>query len=242
MCNHNFFCSEYSTIICCLCGLERETSLSPSEGYTENIPLELGYSRYYRMQALMNRLFQPTLYGSPNSRVVFEVLQQNFTNGVDLLAWLSKLSLKNKRYQNTHYYFAVHNKAYRVPDPPSKGSIRKMLTLFSRLEHWFEKGQQIYKSFFSYNWLLRFFLKKYQLEVYLPFVKTIKCRKRVAMYETMFELFTNADNAAIAEDVSRMNQKQLVSLPGDVHSSHLVLRRVLGRSTKNLPNNWASAT
>lgn len=242
MCNHNFFFSEYSTQICGLCGLEIETALSPSGGYTENVPLDLGYSRYYRMQALMNRLFAPTLYGSPNSRVVFELLKHNFSTGEDLLVWLSKLSLKNKRYQNTHYYFAVHKKSYKFPSPPGKVCMNKMLNLFSRLENWFEKGQQKYKSFFSYNWLLRFFLKKYSFHVFLPFVKTIKCRKRVAMYETMFQDFRNADNAAKAEDVSQMNRTQLVSLPGDERSCHLGWLHVLSRLTRNPQSNWASAT
>ena len=121
MCPHSFFASGYATIICRLCGLEKTSSLQPAEGYTENIPLDLGYSRYNRMQSLLNQLFKPTMYGSPNSRVVYEVLQQKFGDGVELLAWLAKLPLKNKRYQSTHYYFAVHNKKYRVPIPPNKG-------------------------------------------------------------------------------------------------------------------------
>ena len=233
---HSFFRSEYATMICRNCGLEEVTSLPPSEGYTENIPLELGYSRYTRMQRLLNQLFLPTRYGSPNSRVVFEVLQQEFSDGCELLAWLSKLPLKNKRYQNSHYYFAVHNKTYRVPEPPHVSVIYKILILFSKLERWFETRQHPYKSFFSYNWLLRYFLKTFCLPHYLQFVKQIKCRKRVKMYERMFQDFTISDNVPKGGGVSQMNQTQLDVLPGGVHSFQRVLRRALDRSRENRQN------
>ena len=78
MCEHLFCSSDYNTIICRNCGLERQCSLKPTQGYTENLPLDLSYSRYNRMQALLNQLFFPTLHGSPNSQVVYEALQQRF--------------------------------------------------------------------------------------------------------------------------------------------------------------------
>ena len=107
MCVHTFLTSDYNTLICRNCGLERVTMLIPRQGYTENMPLELGYSRYNRMYALLNKLFEPAFYGNPSSRVVYEVLQQQFENGTQLLEWLSQLPVKNKRYQNAHYYYII---------------------------------------------------------------------------------------------------------------------------------------
>ena len=133
MCNHDFICSDYNTNICRNCGIETESPLIPSKGYTENMPLELGYSRYNR-----NQLFSPKLYGTPNSRVVFEVLKHKFAHGNELLTWLSKLPVKNKRYQNAHFYYTIHNTAYKVPPPPSSRIILEILGLFSTLEQRFE--------------------------------------------------------------------------------------------------------
>ena len=241
MCVHTFLSSDYNTLICRNCGLEKQASLSPSEGYTENMPLELGYSRYNRMFALLNKLFQPTLYGNPNSRVVYEVLKQQFENGTQLLKWLSKLSVKNKRYQNAHYYFSIH-KPYKVPTPPCKSTVLKILSDFSKLEHRFECWKHHYKSFFSYNWLLRQLLKKFELEMYLPFVKQIKCCKRKQLYNTMYEYFRSADNAEVNVDVSQTSQISPFLLQDDVRSSRQGLQFALNRLVRTHRCNWETVT
>ena len=242
MCNHLFLNSDYNTLICGVCGLGRQCSLVSSQGYTENMPLDLGYSRYNRMANLLKQLFEPTLHGTPNSRVVYEVLQQKFTNGGELLRWLSKLPVKNKRYQNAHYYFTVHQKPYNVPTPPCKRTIRAMLSLFIKLEHRFDGWVHPYKSFFSYNWLLRQFLEEFKLEGYLQFVKQIKCAKRVALYESMYTFFTSADNAAIDVGAFQRNQKQLYEPQGGVYSYPQGRQYVLGQLAKNYLNNWETVT
>ena len=131
MCQHSFILSDYNTQICTHCGREIRSSLIPSQGYTENMPLEIGYSRYNRMYALLHQLFEPHKYGRANSQVVYEVMKQTFDNGRELLHWLSKQSIKNKRYQNAHFYFAIH-KPYIIPPPPCTQKIHGMLTLFSK--------------------------------------------------------------------------------------------------------------
>ena len=228
MCPHSFTNSDYNTIICMVCGHEEACSLVQSSGYTENMPLDIGYSRYNRMWNLLKQLFEPTLYGNPNSRVVHEVMSQNFENGSELLHWLSKLPVKNKRYQNAHYYY-LFNKPYTVPDPPSKTTVLAMLSVFTKLEQRFDAWSHPYKSFFSYNWLLRRLLTDFELEVYLQFVKQIKCKKRVDLYETMYTYFMTSDNVVTNEDVFQRNRTQpCVSQDGD-HSSPLVLRCFLNR-------------
>ena len=202
MCTHELIISDYATKICIKCGLETEYGLPTSEGYTENIPLDIGYSRYNRMSTLLNKLFSPLLFGTPNSRVMYEVLQQQFKNGAELLQWLSKLNLKNKRYPNAHYYYAAHNRKYKVPPPPSKTTVRKILGVFHKLECVFENRVHQYKSFFSYNWLLRKFLVDFKLNRYLQFVKRIKCKKRLNIYRVMYESFMSLGNAEANSGVS----------------------------------------
>ena len=241
MCNHLFLNSDYNTLICRLCGLERESPIMSTQGYTENMPLDLGYSRYNRMANLLKQLFQPTLYGTPNSRVVYEVMKQTFTTGEELLVWLSKLPVKNKRYQNAHYYFSVH-KPYKVPTPPCQRIIRAMLSMFSKLEHRFDVWSHPYKSFFSYNWLLRQFLEQFKLGGYLQFVKRIKCPKRVSLYETMYTFFTSSGSAEVDVDAFQRSQKQLYESPGGVYSYPLGQQSLLGLLARNRRNKSETAT
>ena len=242
MCKHLFLNSDYNTLICRVCGVERQCSLVSSQGYTENMPLDLGYSRYNRMSNLLKQLFEPTFYGTPNSRVVYEVLKKNFASGEELLGWLAKLPIKNKRYQNAHYYFKVHHKPYSVPRPPCQLKIRAMLSLFTKLEHRFDSRVHPFKSFLSYNWLLRQFLEQFKLGGYLQFVKQIKCPKRVALYESMYNFFTSADSAAADEDVFQMNQTPLVGPPDGDDSFPLGRQYVLGLLTKNRLNSLETVT
>lgn len=242
MCDHSFLFSDYSTTICRLCGLELPCPLAPAEGYTDNIPLELGYSRYNRMSTLLSQLFQPTRYGTPNSRVVFEVLKCSFSDGVELLLWLSRLPLKNKKYQNSHYYFAVHNKGYAVPTPPPRATVCKILNVFSKLEIRFEKTEHGFKSFFSYNWLLRRFLTDFKLEFYLQYVKKIKCKKRVQLYEKMYKRFTSEDNVVTEQDVFQKSQIRRGVPQDDGCSYPLPVRFLLGPSRDSHQHNWVCST
>ena len=237
MCKHLFLLSDYNTVICKVCGIEQRTPMVSSQGYTENMPLDLGYSRYNRMDNLLKQLFQPTIHGSPNSRVVFEVMKQDFNSGKELLIWLSKLAVKNKRYQNAHYYFTVHDKFYKVPESPCKQTIRDIMAQFSKLEQRFDWWSHPYKSFFSYNWLLRQFLDVFKLGGYLQFVKRIKCPKRVALYQNMYDFFMSSGSAAAAEDAFQKNQTQLYEQQGGGCSYPPGRQFVLSRLIKNYQNN-----
>ena len=242
MCNHDFICSDYNTNICRNCGIETESPLIPSKGYTENMPLELGYSRYNRMNKLLNQLFSPKLYGTPNSRVVFEVIKHKFAHGNELLKWLSKLAVKNKRYQNAHFYYTIHDPTYKVPQPPSSRTMLAILGHFSKLEQRFECWSHKYKSFFSYNWLLRYFLKKFKLNTYIQFVKEIKCKKRVALYDTMYSFFMSSDNAVEGVGVSQTCQIQPCEPLGGGYSFPRGLLHVLSLSTKKNQSMKVSVT
>ena len=240
MCIHNFFESDYNPIVCQNYGIERLTSLKPSEGYTENIPLDPGYSRHHRMSTLLKQLFRPRFFGSPNSEVTAHALTHGpFLNGKELLQWLAKLKVKHKQYQNAHYYYAIADPEYEIPKAPCVSTILKIERDFNRLEQLFVSRTHEYTSFFSYNWLLRRLLLD-ECSYYLQFVKPIKCKKRAQTYETMWDFFTSEDNAAIISDVSRMFQRQLVEPLGCAVRPRQELPFSANRWLRNYLNNSVS--
>ena len=165
MCEHNYFETEYCTLVCRVCGVETRTYLKPTEGYTENVPLDPGYSRHHRMKILLKQLFRPQYYGSPNSEVIANALKHGpFEDGTELLKWLSKLQVKHKQYQNAHYYFAIASPGYKFPQPPNVEKVLSIERAFHNLEQRFVSRTHSYKSFFSYNWLLRKLLSDAELD------------------------------------------------------------------------------
>ena len=209
MCTHRFLESDYNTIVCQCCGVEQRAAFKPTEGYTENVPLDTGYSRHHRMSTLLKQLFRPRFFGSPNSEVTAHALKHGpFKNGEELLLWLAKLKVKHKQYQNAHYYFASADPKHEIRTPPCASTILKMERKFTQMEQRFLSRTHQYTSFFSYNWLLRKLLEA-DCSYYLQFVKPIKCKKRAQIYEAMWDFFTCGDNAVRAGDVSQSFQKLL---------------------------------
>ena len=100
------------------------------------------------------------------------------------------LKIKQKNYQNCHYYYAISNADYVIPPAPNVEKIRAIERTFHTMQDRFMEWTHSYKSFFSYNWLLRTLLVQENLPFYLQFVKKIKCKKRVLVYEKMWEFFT----------------------------------------------------
>ena len=159
------------------------------------------------MRILLKQLFQPQYYGTPNSEVNAHAIKHGpFANGPELLQWLSKLKVKHKQYQNAHYYYAIACQNYVFPKPPNAEKVLAIERAFHTLEQRFVSRTHSYKSFFSYNWLLRKLLSGAGLEYYLQFVKRIKCKKRNKTYESMWEFFKIEDNAATIEDVFQRTQ------------------------------------
>ena len=211
MCVHSFLETDYCTIVCKICGQEKRY-IKSCEGYSSNVPLSSGYSRHHRMTHLLNQLFKPRHFGTPNPEVVANAIMHGpFENGFALLDWLSKLRVKHKQYQNAHYYFAISSPDYMIPDSPSTDQVLSIEREFHILEQRFRTRRHTYKSFFSYNWLLRKFLQEAKLEFYLQFVKKIKCKKRMKIYRVMWEFFKIADSVVIVPGVSLVTQRRPVS-------------------------------
>ena len=241
MCTHRFFESDYNTSICQCCGIEQRAALKPTEGYTENVPLDAGYSRHHRMSTLLKQLFRPRFFGSPNSEVTANALKHGpFKNGEELLLWLAKLKVKHKQYQNAHYYFAIADPKHEIRSPPCTSTILKIERKFTQIEKLFMSRAHHYTSFFSYNWLLRKLLYRQECKYYLQFVKPIKCKKRAQTYEAMWEFFTSEDNAVRAGGVSQSFQKLLAEPQAHVETSPPALPFCANRWLKNYRSNLAS--
>ena len=242
-CEHIFFDTTYATQVCHRCGIEKTAPITPLNEYTTNVPISTGYSRHHRMYILLKQLFSPRFYGTPNSTVVAHALKHGpFVSGSELLHWLAKLKVRHKKYQNAHYYFARACPAYVIPNPPSQDKVLSIERAFFKLEQRFRGGGHNYKSFFSYNWLLRKLLVEFDLENYLPFVKTIKCKKRMRMYETMWLFFMNLDNVATVKGVSQKIQRPPVEPLENVGRPLQVLQSVERLLIENYLNNLVVAT
>ena len=188
MCSCEFVESNYGSVICSLCGVELKRGLPPYDRYTSNSPLTIGYSRELRVKNMLNQLFQPTLYCYPSSEVLYLIYirQSGFMNGCELLAWLGKLVVKNKKYNASHYYFLFANRDVVAPPCPPETIYRKILSDFHQLENLFHIQGRQKTSFFSYNWLIRKLLQKNQLHYYVQFIKAIKCKHRSGQYQKMY--------------------------------------------------------
>jgi hypothetical protein len=203
------FLTNYNTQLCEECGIETPVGPVPTSSGSCSVPLGLTYSRFHRVANILDQLFQPHYYGTPSSRVVCELLTQKkrFSTGVELLDWLSRLNVKNKKYQSAHYYFLICNRDYVVPRCPCPEQRHLVLRDFCILEDKFECMDHAYSSFFSYNWLLRKLLVRHHLGYYCQFIKTIKCPRRSRGYENMLSFFSVECNAGEVLGISRANQK-----------------------------------
>lgn len=222
------FLSDYHTQICRLCGIEIKLSITPQYEYGQQSPLCVGYSRVARFRTILDQLFNPLLHGSPNHKVLAALNQQpkkRLKNGHDLLQFINKLQIPDKRYQLAHYYFAWYNRKYTVPPKPHVNILGDMERLFFRLEGSFNMSTKYReRSFFSYNWLLQRMLTIFKLDHYKQFVKNVKCSKRQARYNTMFSELMRSYSDVTVTGVSKGSQKSLDGPPDDDYESTNFLR------------------
>lgn len=218
--------SNYHTRICICCGLETQIPLVAEINYGNSTTLCVGYSRCIRFRIILDQLFKPLLFGSPNQKVLFALrdTKPTINNGSEMLEWLTHLPIPDKRYQSAHYYFSWLNPEYTVPESPSIMDIRLLEQQFMRLEqNYYSSGLSKTHSFFSYNWLLQKLLHNTTMSSYGQFIKKIKCPKRHIRYENMYSTLTNACNVSTALDAFQTNQTLLVGLPDDETLYHLSL-------------------
>jgi hypothetical protein len=199
------------------------------------MPLILGYSRGARFKILLDKLFNPLLFGRMNPYVQLklnEVPPGRFESGKGILKWLSSLNFPNKAYQSAHSYFLLYHGS-KVRLPPHPETIHNVELEFLRIEHGFSRSRFQNSSFFSYNWLLHKIFRLYKLDYYCQFVKDIKCDRRFKRYENMWTHIKTLGNVAESPDKMIVSQTQPVALRGDGSRSHLYLQFLASPSIKN---------
>jgi hypothetical protein len=200
-------------------------AIIPQLNYGNSSPLILGYSRGTRFKSILEKLFYPRLFGKPNAKVLYylSLLPPNhFTTGGQLLKWLAALQIPNKNYQCAHYYFIFATKPKCFPKPPHLLTILKIEKDFIHIHNQYQSSAT-YKSFFSYNWVLRKILENYQLDYYQQFVKPIKCKRRLQKYAKMYLNIMTSNNDFAALGNSQNCQKEPVSPLGDAIESRQLL-------------------
>ena len=215
----NLIETEYGTVICRECGLERKIGLPSLDCYTTNSPLHVGYYRVSRVKNILDQLFQPQIYCYPSSEVLYHIYASKLSvaDGVELLTWLRKLPLKNKKYNAAHYYYMFSNRDYKIPNPPPREVFFKILREFYTVESIYRSQHRRNTSFFSYNWLIRKLLTNNNLDYYIQFLKPIKCKHRRAQYQKMYdELIMISDTHPRGPVRVSDFHKLLCESPGDV--------------------------
>ena len=230
-------------LICPECGLSHDISVSTAAvqaiGTISNTPLVVCYSRINRFKTIIEQLFEPTVYGNPNSRILYELqMIPPITTPQLLLKWLTDMNLPDKKYQSLHYYFLWSNRwTYDVPTKPRFYAVHNIMGKFIQCDRAYEKYGQQFSSFFSYNWLLAKFLTG-ELEIYKPFIKPIKCRRRRRKYEIMYNYLLSPErtSAAIQDMLERSQTQPFDIADGDPESPNLYARpfsNLLPRSRLN---------
>ena len=109
-----------------------------------------------------------------------------FSNLHELLTALKKKDTHQKSYAHLHYFARRFVSGYTEPRKLSLVQINNIMAFFAQVETCFECAE-LSSSFFSYPWLCRKLLLKFCHERFVPFIKTIICKKRIAKYEALWQ-------------------------------------------------------
>lgn len=179
MCKHHFLYTD-CTKVCKECGIEHIV-LRVDMYNVFAAPLNRGYNRRQRFKIKVDKLLG--LHSGPQCQdPVWKHLdnrQLTLNNPFDVRECLRASKLKNKHYDNIRSFTDAFTSFKVAHDQTTIKSylLKSFDDMFGR---WISMNQD---SFFSYAWLLRFFLEKIhsQLTVYL---KPQTCKRRHAKYIT----------------------------------------------------------
>ena len=185
---HDFFDSEKSSKICKRCGVERKILANCTFnncGFAmRHSPFLSGYSRSKRFRSMVTSLFWPTPANVDHKMLEYMLLRR-FNNRDEIIKAITTAPLKDKRFVSIHTFCRLLDPDY--VEPPHGCLFRmlhKMVWDFEVIEGRF-KQRYINQPFINYTFLIRHLLTKLGYEVYLPFVKQLKCEKRKIRYNEM---------------------------------------------------------
>ena len=187
---HKFFDSEKNTIICWRCGIERRVIVNCTYnncGFAmRHSPFLSGYSRSKRFRCMVSALFWPTPVNADEKMLRF-LFMRRFKSRAGIIKTLTAAPLKDKRFGSIHIFCRLFDPQYK--EPPHDCLFRmlsKMVWEFEVIEGRFRQ-RFTREPFINYTYLIRYLLRKLGYEVYLPFVKQLKCEKRKIRYNEMLQ-------------------------------------------------------
>ena len=183
MCQHKFVFQSWCKI-CCFCGLTHPL-LKIDTFNSNSAPLFRGYNRRSRFLLKVNKLLG--IHGGPNCKdPVWEYLEGNkvFLNTpFDIRNCLRQANLKNKHYDSLRIFCDVFT-TFRVPQTDVLEIQTRLLHEFENLYiKWLAYSQE---CFFSYAWVLRFFLNMLESPL-VCYLKPPTCKRRDTKYKDLLK-------------------------------------------------------
>ena len=187
--------TEYHTCVCTICGKEWANfgTIKPTnQSYTQSLyPFSQCYSRKKRFLEMVTNILFPSF--SPLDNTVCELLDKHtpkLTSIPQMFIFLKSLSIKDKRYGSTHIFCKQYMKNYTPPPKVKRIILQHLVFMFSETElvYFRFSGSE---QFFNYSWLILTFFQLLSLNDYSVFVKPLKCKKRVLVYENKIKQITH---------------------------------------------------
>ena len=189
MCTHSFLETDYGTKVCVNCGIEHSGPIRPRyHDVGDSAPLYIStYSRHKRFYNFLLCIIDPVFASHPPHKTIALLMEDKpFSNLGELLTELKQKDTHQKSYAHLHYYARRFVVGYTEPRKLSRIQINNIMSFFAQVEQCFECAH-LNCSFFSYPWLCRKLLLLFGYERFVPFVKTIICKKRIAKYESLWQ-------------------------------------------------------
>ena len=185
MCTHSFVFSSWSKT-CINCGIE-SYFVSLDKYNLFSAPLERGYDRSQRFRMKVDKLLG--LHTGPNSfDPIWEYLDSRklfLNNPFDIRQTIRRSKLKMKHYDSIRIFTDAFT-TFRVPSNQPLVLKKNLVAQFNNLYHmWLQRKDQ---SFFSYDWILRYFLESLHSPL-IVYLKPKTCRKRDIKYRAKLNNF-----------------------------------------------------
>ena len=230
----------YCTVVCTNCGIETNSQIiSPSDDTTYNSsqckPLNNRlYNRPDRWKSLVRKVVG-IHSGPPRHDPVWNYLKTyNDTTPIstvsDIYTALRLSKLKHKHYQCAHAFSKCFAKNYTTPKCEPIVVEKHLNSYFKHIQYMWNKGPKDF--FFSYAWLLEQGLCVFSHTEYLPYVKTLICKRRRNKYvQVLLTLYKT--HAKMLSRGSSNTRSQNVLSHSQIHHSLQSMRQ---RPVENSPS------
>ena len=195
--------THYCTVVCTSCGHESQQILNPSDDttYHAHHPTPINhrlYNRPDRWKSLVRKVVG-IHSGPPKHDPIWNCLEKNrhnISDVSDIYKVLRKSGLKHKHYQSAHIFAKCFAKNYIKPRHSPTLVETHLNAYFAHIQRMWNAAQ--FDFFFSYAWLLEQGLYVFSHLEYLPYVKTLICKRRrnkyVQMLLTLYKIHAEKSN------------------------------------------------